>query len=142
MARGNAMRKWLAAVAAWLLVTAGCHSLRLPAIDPTGERIFLPPPAYTTLEVPDCLPRPPALADCSPPNVAPNCSLHDAIPCLPKPAYTAPPPPPPCDENGMPPPLTAAELGQESGPSRPRLSDGHHPGVKYGRLVLTPGRIV
>ena len=28
----------------------GCAGLRLPAIDPSGERIFLPPPNYTALD--------------------------------------------------------------------------------------------
>jgi uncharacterized repeat protein (TIGR01451 family) len=40
----------------WLTFAAiyavGCTSLRLPALDPSGERIFLPAPAYTTLNTP------------------------------------------------------------------------------------------
>ncbi len=31
-------------------VTSGCARLRLPAIDPSGEGIFLPAPNYTTLD--------------------------------------------------------------------------------------------
>lgn len=46
---------------------AGCASIRLPAIDPSGDRVFLPQPASTTLES-----------------------------CTPKPAFTAPPKPAPC----------------------------------------------
>ncbi len=35
-----------------LLLLAGCEQLRLPAIDPTGERFFLPQPATTQLQSP------------------------------------------------------------------------------------------
>ncbi len=36
-------------IAPVLLVSGGCANLRLPAIDPTGSRLFLPNPNYTTL---------------------------------------------------------------------------------------------
>src|SRR5688572_20108353 len=55
---------------------SGCGTLRLPAIDPTGERFFLPDPSYTTIVSP-----------------------YDSSPrytCLPEPAFTEPPPIPPC----------------------------------------------
>src|SRR5512134_3677245 len=55
---------------------SGCGTLRLPAVDPTGERIFLPDPSYTTFVSP-----------------------YDSNPgysCLPRPAFTEPPPIPPC----------------------------------------------
>lgn len=42
------MRWWLCGVA----LATGCTPLRLPAFDPTGERIFLPPPTYTTIATP------------------------------------------------------------------------------------------
>lgn len=48
-------------------IVPGCARLRLPAIDPSGERIFLPAPVSTTIES-----------------------------CLPKPAFSAPPEPQPC----------------------------------------------
>jgi hypothetical protein len=31
----------------------GCSGVRLPAIDPSGERFFLPSGSYTTLNTPD-----------------------------------------------------------------------------------------
>ena len=41
---------WSSAVLACLLLAvSGCSTLRLPAIDPTGESILLPPTSYTTL---------------------------------------------------------------------------------------------
>lgn len=54
----------------------GCSGVRLPAIDPSGERFFLPSGSYTTLNTPD---------DCG------SCGL------LPEPAFTRPPVPPRCD---------------------------------------------
>ena len=36
-------------VAPWIMVAAGCANLRLPAIDPSGQRFFLPSPNYTTV---------------------------------------------------------------------------------------------
>ena len=54
------------------LVQMGCANPRLPAIDPYGRRIFLPRPAYTTL----------------------NSSLRGGI--FPQPAFSAPPPPEDC----------------------------------------------
>ncbi|TVS13601.1 MAG: hypothetical protein EA424_21310 [Planctomycetaceae bacterium] len=58
---------WLTAV-----LGAGCAQFRLPAIDPTGERLFLPADRYTTLVTPSL------------------------IPGIPEPAYQDPPPVPPC----------------------------------------------
>jgi uncharacterized repeat protein (TIGR01451 family) len=58
------------------LSLSGCASFSLPAIDPSGERIFLPSPSYTTL-------------------VSPYDSAA-RFPCLPQPAFTEPPPIPPC----------------------------------------------
>lgn len=55
---------------------SGCGTLRLPAIDPTGERFFLPDPNYTTF-------------------VSPYDS-GGQYSCLPSPAFTEPPPIPPC----------------------------------------------
>ena len=54
------------------LVHIGCANLRLPAIDPYGRRIFLPRPAFTTLNTP----------------------RRGGI--LPQPAFVAPPPPEEC----------------------------------------------
>lgn len=50
----SVVRRWIGQTRIlWLLfvlnTTVGCSTLRLPAIDPSGERIFLPAPGYTTL---------------------------------------------------------------------------------------------
>jgi uncharacterized repeat protein (TIGR01451 family) len=58
----------------------GCGTMRLPAIDPTGERFFLPDPSYTTI-------------------VSPYDSTS-RFSCLPEPAFTEPPPIPPCTGPG------------------------------------------
>ncbi|MEY4567392.1 MAG: hypothetical protein RLY14_2362 [Planctomycetota bacterium] len=66
---------WLAFAASLLLVAlnlTGCASLKLPAIDPNGQQIFLPSPNSTTLSSPK------------------NCAL------FPTPAFQTPPTPPPC----------------------------------------------
>src|SRR5687767_6645507 len=59
-------------------VLAGCGTVRLPAIDPTGERVFLPDPSYTTM-------------------VSPYDSTG-IYSCFPEPAFTEPPPIPPCPD--------------------------------------------
>ncbi len=45
-------RLLLAAAALLVAVSCGCSNLRLPAIDPTGSRIFAPLPTTTTLALP------------------------------------------------------------------------------------------
>ena len=76
-AMGNTKRiRWWATIAlgAWCLLTAsGCGRCRLPAIDPYGNRIFLPAPNYTT--------------------AAPRGQFDNAML---EPAFQAPPSPPPC----------------------------------------------
>ena len=57
-------------------VVAGCGSMRLPAIDPSGDRVFLPNPSYTTF-------------------VSPH-EPGGRFSCMPQPAFTEPPPIPPC----------------------------------------------
>ncbi|MGE3777346.1 MAG: hypothetical protein AB7F89_09190 [Pirellulaceae bacterium] len=64
------------------VVCVGCATVPLPAIDPTGERIFLPSPSYTTI-------------------ASPYDSLSGYT-CLPRPAFPEPPPIPPCEELGPP----------------------------------------
>lgn len=64
-------------------ISTGCQSIRLPAIDPSGRRLFLPPPNYTTL------------AGSSP--------ATSQFGILPTPAWTSPPLPPPCPESPPPP---------------------------------------
>lgn len=70
------------------LMSTGCGQLRLPAIDPTGSRIFAPLPTTTTLALPgsdgsclNCLER---IGDC-------NC-LSRLGSCLTRPALTFPTP--------------------------------------------------
>jgi uncharacterized repeat protein (TIGR01451 family) len=54
------------------LLSTGCSSLNLPAIDPTGQQLFLPQPNTTSLTSPE------------------SCDL------FPTPAFQTPPTPPPC----------------------------------------------
>lgn len=105
---------------AWaaLLVLTGCHSWRVPAIDPSGQRIFLPAPASTAVT----------------PHEFPLCKLPDA----PKPAFTTPPTPPPCADG-------AAASGGAGCPASAATGPGHHEhggGTKLGRIVVSPGSIV
>jgi uncharacterized repeat protein (TIGR01451 family) len=141
----------------------GCAPLRIPAIDPTGERIFLPAPASTTLVGPDLsecfeelaekhrdpgvgvrtpLPPPaipgswPTLGDCA-----------SCIPGFPKPAFSAPREPPRCDQEGNPPPGSPDDSCHPirpaaKGPPGRTIHDGPKAGVKYGRLILSPARVV
>ena len=55
-----------------ILFAAGCAQFRLPAIDPSGERIFLPADSYTTLVTPSLVPGMPEPAYQNPPAV-PSC---------------------------------------------------------------------
>lgn len=146
------------------MVSAGCAKIRLPAIDPTGSRIFAPLPTTTSLALPGhagegcgCL----------------GCLLgHDCIKIgslfhkhhekprfqFPEPAFTEPAPPPPC-----PSPPTVGGLGNEpcvpsapcngacaSGPPAVLFGKecdlGHHARLpqqgKRGCILLTPQKIV
>ena len=92
-------------------LASGCSQVRLPAIDPSGESLFLPPPYYTTLVEPS-----------------------DAVCATPRPVYPAAPSIPVCPEGGPPKPATPGE--QKSllhGPKEPK--------GKKGKLVLTPGKM-
>ncbi len=122
----------LVSIVAVATMLAGCAPLRLPRIDPSGERIFLPHGNYTEF-------------------VAPQ-----AIPCVPEPAFTAPPPVPPCppsetSPSPLPPACGAAEplCGPAPAPScsavpaapavpapAPVCAGLHR--EKLGRLVLAP----
>lgn len=113
--RAGQFRRW---AALWLLTLpslAGCASFRLPAIDPSGDRVFLPRPASTTLES-----------------------------CTPKPAFGAPPKPAPCPatELGTTAPVAFAPQGANAdpkaacGPQTPPLPSG------VNQLKLVPSRVV
>lgn len=75
---------WLLLLCLGLLqiAVAGCGNVRLPAIDPSGDRFFLPAPNYTTLDGFDS-------------------NYASATGIGPTPAFTAPPVPPPCDSNQL-----------------------------------------
>lgn len=72
----------LASTALW----GGCARISLPAVDPSGERLFLPCPQSTTLTIP-------CLDDLK---NGEGCFGG----CLPKPAFVDPPPPPLCLQQG------------------------------------------
>ncbi len=110
------------ALAATFAVLAGCQSFRLPAIDPSGQRIFLPAPASTSVVAPQL----------------PQCRL----PSMPQPAFTAPADPPACaDAVAGAPSGTGSCLPDGSPAKGPGLLE-HDGGTKLGRIVITPGRLV
>jgi uncharacterized repeat protein (TIGR01451 family) len=82
---------WLIATGAILL--PGCAQLKLPKVDPSGERIFLPHGNYTELVPPQ------------------------AVPCIPDPAFTAPPPVPPCPPSETSPLASGPSCGAAPGPA-------------------------
>lgn len=91
---------------------SGCSRFALPAIDPTGSRIFLPAPNSTQLQLP---------------------RLHTGENFLPDAAYTTPPTPPPClDGSGN----SICNLFDHKCDLAKRLQSGK-PG-KSGELQLTP----
>ena len=48
----NKLRFWLMAMSLLFILTSGCAGLRLPAIDPTGSRLFAPLPTTTSIALP------------------------------------------------------------------------------------------
>lgn len=119
------------------LLGSGCAPLRLPRIDPSGQRIFLPHGNYTELVPPQ------------------------AVPCTPTPAFTAPPPVPPCPPSETPPlpagpgcgaaPEPACGAAPSCGaappptpvaavPAQPASGGLHR--ERLGRLVLAPAIIM
>ncbi len=100
-----------------LIALPGCGILRLPAIDPTGQGIFLPAPNYTTIG-------------------QPRARLRDLQPLFPRVGQPAP-----CGDQVAPPPRKACSDGLLSRrPGRAanplmRLGDP-------GRLIVSPGRVV
>ena len=99
----------------WAVAGSGCARFRLPAIDPSGDRVFLPSPASTTLES-----------------------------CAPKPAFVAPPKPAPCpaSELGATAPVASvprsacADPQSAQGPLSPALPAGNC------QLKLVPAKVV
>jgi uncharacterized repeat protein (TIGR01451 family) len=111
----------LAAVCYLLLTITGCHHFGLPAIDPVGERIFLPKPNQMQW----C----PDHGDCFGHGDSHGHGL------FPKPAFQDPPPPPPCAESPAPAYGPSGAVG--SG-----LKHKHTPRGERGQMLLTPTRIV
>lgn len=119
----TAAARWFVAVARamlWglaVLVAAepGCARFRLPAIDPSGERIFLPSPNSTTLAN-----------------------------CAPKPAWSAPPKPAPCpaSELGATAPVASAPQPACADPQSAKVPPP--PALPAGKcqLKLVPAKVV
>lgn len=119
--------KWLnGALLAAVAVLSGCSAVHLPAIDPSGQRIFLPCPAYTTLSNP--------------------CEGIPTIPCWPVPAFQEPPPVPPCDPFLTPIPAVAVPVAPgpavAPAPVAAPATTPAAPRMPQDRLVVTPTRIV
>ena len=119
---GNTVRAWIA-ISLWIVAIAlpGCCRLNLPAIDPTGQRIFLPRPNGTSLLTPRSA------------NIAgPNLPAAPVVP-----AFTRAPDPASCCGNQ---PNTRRRHGDKQylipntsrNPSRGQL----------GEIILTPSRII
>ncbi len=110
-------RRWAPFASLGLAWVTGCANLRLPAIDPTGQHIFLPPPAYTTVA-------PPA---------------EKRLFQFPTPAYVVPPDPLPC----APPAITLAPQPTPVAPGttvpgQPQPPPSLEPGeVSVGELAVT-----
>lgn len=125
MNRMHTAASWIIVGATFALAITGCSRIRLPAIDPNGGRIFLPPPNYTTLATPDNL----QLGQG-------RCRL------LPKPAFEGPPTPPPCGTGvGPPPPPGTVPPPPRHGLHGKHHQDKHNPG-RAGTLQVTPSRLV
>ncbi|MCA9153806.1 MAG: DUF11 domain-containing protein [Planctomycetales bacterium] len=122
-------RRSLLVFAGCLLAISGCAQIRLPAIDPTGQSIFLPSPYSTTLETPCAgLPKPSCL----------------------EPAWEAPPLPPPCVEPGpalpvfeplqVAPPIVATPAPPRT--KHPHLDKLKHKHDQLGHITLTPTKVI
>jgi uncharacterized repeat protein (TIGR01451 family) len=108
----------------WLPVSSGCASLRLPQLDPSGQRIFLPPPNYTTVTLP-------------------GRELYDAVQsAAPNAAWTDPEPPPPV-VLGRPVPDSQVQLcGFPHAPPGAGPIKGLCQKPLEGHVTLSPERIV
>ncbi len=109
--------RWLLAVVLTSSLSNGCAPIRLPAIDPTGQSLFLPQPASTTLEpCGTCELGFPQPAYVDPP----------AVPLCPAPVYAAPAYPVAAGPVAQPLPAPVVPV-QDNGPVR---------------LMVTPGRLI
>ena len=101
-----------------MLTLCGCSQIRLPAIDPSGERIFLPSPASTTWVAPE-----------------PWSGWNPVSSWFPKPVFSGPGTPPPCSDG--PPAKGAPGVDPWTG-----LPQAPMPPGEAGELVITPRRLV
>jgi uncharacterized repeat protein (TIGR01451 family) len=101
-------------------ILTGCSHLQLPAIDPYGNRIFLPLPNTTQLDLP-------------------HLHSHAGQPGLiPDPAFVAPPTPPPCLDAGS----GVCNLFGHKHDLIDRLQTHFESPGKTGEIQLTPLRVV
>ncbi|MEZ6136796.1 MAG: hypothetical protein R3C53_18020 [Pirellulaceae bacterium] len=106
------------------LFNSGCSRLRLPAIDPTGSRIFLPLPNTTTLNVPQLHER----------NGQPG--------ILPNSAFPTPPAPPACLDGSCESPGGFANLFHHKHKLASKVHDHFRSPGKSGEIQLTPLRVL
>ena len=152
------LRAMMACLVAMLALQPGCARLRLPAIDPSGNSIFLPQPYSTGLCKhnnqlvnplrDNAVIQPPPVAS-FPQNGAPyQIAQHpveivrqqpDATPPLPQskfpiePAFKNPPDPPPCD------PTQKRHCGKKHVIPHPRKPTSN---AARGQIITTPARII
>lgn len=107
--------RWLLTAA--FLLAAGCQQMRLPAIDPTGERIFSP--SGTTQWA------------------VPSDSRTPSSSIWPRPAWEQPLTPPPCPEPTLGPPI-----GIAAAPQTPLPADRTGSSGIPGTLRITPTRMI
>ena len=101
-----------------MLTLCGCSRIRLPAIDPSGERIFLPAPASTTWVAPE-----------------PWAGWNPASPWLPKAVFSGPADPLPCSDG----PQAKGIPGVDPWTGLPQTP---RPPGESGELLITPRRLV
>ncbi len=110
---GTIARGRVIALCLCFLAIGGCSRIRLPAIDPTGQRIFLPPPASTSLAFPDIGP-------------------------FPRSAFPDVPVPPPCGTSVPAPPVAPPQYASSRGLCGSLHGEDNIP----GRLQLSPTRLI
>ena len=120
---GKSTRVWIA-ICVWIVatLTTGCARLRLPAIDPTGQRIFLPGNNSTSI----LSPRSGGIAGFN----------ADRPPVPVQPAFTRPADPPPCDA-----PQTQSRRHRDRQYLIPKPDLNPSRG-QSGEIIMTPARII
>ncbi len=118
---------------------AGCAPLRLPKIDPTGQRLFLPHGNYTEVIPPQVVPCTPTPAFTAPPP-APPCPPSETMPLPAAPSCGAAAPAPSCGAAAPAPSCGAAPAPVPAMPAPPLCSGLHR--ERLGRLVLAPAMLM